>query len=262
MLRDQPPHDEIARLLAQRLEESGQPRQTRVTVAELHRVLLPYHECRDALGFATKAEYDVALLRFLERGDYVRIGEAELTEAVQQELSSPEPGLAFLRNFAAAQLQVRSPRTEASREETPPPDRGDDKWLEALEPTGGGEVANGAPDAANGAGGDGASVAEATRAGGEGSAGAGSTGPGGEGSAGGARAEERPARRAVHTEAAAQAPASCRGCGATLPSRAGLRFCPECGADQRALRCGRCGEELEAAWSYCPRCGAAAANGG
>lgn len=232
MLLEQPPHDEIARLLAQRLEESGQPRQTRVTVAELHRVLLPYHECRDALGFTTKAEYDVALLRFLERGDYVRIGEAELAEAVEKELSSPEPGLAFLRNFAAAQLQVRPPRTEAARQKGPEAsDDRDEQWLEALEPAPGGDAANGAREAADGADGEGASRAAPLE-------------------------REAVAAPAVYAEA----PASCRGCGASLPSRAGLRFCPECGADQRALRCGRCGEELEAAWSYCPRCGAAAAN--
>ncbi|MDH3427778.1 MAG: hypothetical protein OEM23_05025, partial [Gemmatimonadota bacterium] len=36
-----------------------------VTIAELHKRLLPYHACRDALAFATKAEYDAELLDLL-----------------------------------------------------------------------------------------------------------------------------------------------------------------------------------------------------
>ena len=78
-----------------------------VGVAELHKRLLPYHACRDSLGYATKAEYDVALLRLLADEQRVAVSEPALREAVHSEIRQPEPGLAFLHRFAASEIRVK-----------------------------------------------------------------------------------------------------------------------------------------------------------
>lgn len=78
-----------------------------VGVAELHRRLLPYHTCRDLLGYATKAEYDLAVLRLLADERRVAVSEPALREAVQSEIRQPEPGLAFLHRFAAAEIRLK-----------------------------------------------------------------------------------------------------------------------------------------------------------
>lgn len=208
---------ELAELLEQRLWESGQAPEARVTVAELHRVLLPYGLCRDVLGYATKAEYDLALLGLLRKDGRVEIVENRFSEAVERELGAPEPGLGFLRDFAASEVRLRFPAAGGRRGDVAEPEDAEpedaepdaepagaartDAWLAELEEASGAEPERPAP--------------------------AGTAGP-------------------------------CRGCGEPLPDRAGLSFCPHCGADQRIRRCETCGEELERGWAFCPRCGAAA----
>jgi predicted RNA-binding Zn-ribbon protein involved in translation (DUF1610 family) len=118
----------LAGLLARRIEEAGRAGEGVVSVAELHRTLLPYHICRSALGYATKAEYDLELLELLASERYLVPTESELRSAVRDERASPEPGLGFLKNFAAAQLRIQmaegldaagvaAPAPEASRAE-------------------------------------------------------------------------------------------------------------------------------------------------
>ena len=92
-----------------------------LAVAELHKRLLPYHTCRDRLGFATKAEYDFALLRLLADDERVAVAEPALREAVRAEMRHPEPGLAFLHRFAASEIRVR-PGTPAEETEQPSTD--------------------------------------------------------------------------------------------------------------------------------------------
>jgi hypothetical protein len=99
--------DALAGLLARRLEEVGRVDDEIVSVAELHRTLLPYHICRNTLGYATKAEYDVELLELLAAEQFLFPAESELRSAVSVERTSPEPGLGFLKNFAAAQLRIQ-----------------------------------------------------------------------------------------------------------------------------------------------------------
>ncbi len=98
----------LADLLARRLEEAGRSADPVVSVAELHRTLLPYHICRGSLGYASKAEYDLELLELLGSERYLLPAETELRAAVREERGSAEPGLGFLKNFAAAQVQIQS----------------------------------------------------------------------------------------------------------------------------------------------------------
>ena len=99
--------ERLAGLLARRMGEAGRAEEGVVSVAELHRTLLPYHICRSALGYATKAEYDLELLELLAGERYLVPTESELRSAVRDERASPEPGLGFLKNFAAAQLRIQ-----------------------------------------------------------------------------------------------------------------------------------------------------------
>jgi predicted RNA-binding Zn-ribbon protein involved in translation (DUF1610 family) len=92
-------------LLERRLAQEDLPSNAPIAVAELHKRLVPYALCREALGLATKAEYDVALLRLLDDAA-VRIDERALKEAVRRELGSPEPGLAILQRFSASEVSL------------------------------------------------------------------------------------------------------------------------------------------------------------
>jgi predicted RNA-binding Zn-ribbon protein involved in translation (DUF1610 family) len=92
-------------LLERRLAQEDLPSNASIAVAELHKRLVPYALCREALGLATKAEYDVALLRLLDDAT-VRIEERALREAVRRELGSPEPGLAILQRFSASEVSL------------------------------------------------------------------------------------------------------------------------------------------------------------
>lgn len=100
-------------LLERRLAQEDLPLSAPVAVAELHKRLVPYALCREALGLTTKAEYDVALLRLLDDAA-VRIDERALREAVRRELGSPEPGLAILQRFSASEVSL-APVTPGGR---------------------------------------------------------------------------------------------------------------------------------------------------
>lgn len=80
-----------------------------VTIAELHKRLLPYHACREVFQFATKAEYDLEILRLLANKDRVEVSEAALAEAVLAETRQAEPGLGFLQRFAASEIRLKNP---------------------------------------------------------------------------------------------------------------------------------------------------------
>ncbi len=55
--------------------------------------------------------------------------------------------------------------------------------------------------------------------------------------------------------------AECITCHRPLPTHREVTFCPYCGIRLRRLRCGRCGEDIEADWSHCISCGATAGGG-
>lgn len=99
--------DGLFTLLRRRMADERLGPGDTVGVAELHKRLLPYHTCRDSLGYATKAEYDVALLRLLADERCVAVSEPALREAVRAEIRQPEPGLAFLHRFAASEIRVK-----------------------------------------------------------------------------------------------------------------------------------------------------------
>lgn len=50
-------------------------------------------------------------------------------------------------------------------------------------------------------------------------------------------------------------PVPCRVCSAPLPEGREVRYCPHCGAVQRAIPCRSCGEPVEPEWKFCVGCG-------
>lgn len=94
-------------LLRERMASESVGLEKPVTVAELSRRLLPYHACRDALQFATKAEYDAEMLDLLADDNRLQIEESGLVEAVRAESRQPEPGLRFLHRFAASEVRLK-----------------------------------------------------------------------------------------------------------------------------------------------------------
>jgi len=195
--------DDMKGLLVQRLTEEGMPIEIPISVAELHRRLLPYPLCRDRLRFASKAEYDLGFLNLLVDDLSLHVPETALLEAVRQELGSPEPGLALLQRFA--ELETGKSRGDYLPGLDDPLFVPRDEAADAL----------------------GLSTAD--------------------------RKDAAPDRVPATEEA--REVESCRSCDAALPDRAGVRFCPRCGADQERWPCPGCGEEVERGWSYCALCG-------
>jgi len=242
-------NQDLKGLLLRRLEEEGMPPGVPITVAELHRRLLPYGLCRERLGYASKAEYDIGMLRMLSDERAMVVPEGALVEAVRRELDTPEPGLALLQRFAASEIRVRFRR----------PVEGADGGNAGPASGGPGARETGPPIASHQTGRPReryvkglddpllVPLDEAADALGM---------PTEEAAAPAARPAAGPAA-AAGEGAADPAPgsASCRSCGRTLPDRRGVRYCPACGADQERWPCPACGEEVERGWSYCALCG-------
>jgi hypothetical protein len=235
--------DDMRGLLTRRLTEEGMPPEIPISVAELHRRLLPYPLCRDRLGFASKAEYDIGFLRLLANDESLHVPEIALLEAARGELDSPEPGLALLQRFAASEVRLRSVRSGSTKsaEEPADADEGEPRSAEPMEtgpPISQLETGRSRGDHLPGLD-DPLLVPQDESADALGRAPAGVASPPGDPGPG------------VHGEPAG----SCRSCQAALPERSGVRFCPQCGADQERWPCRACGEEVEQGWSYCAMCG-------
>lgn len=230
----------IAELLARRLADAGRGGGGAFTVAELRRSLLPYPLCRSELEMATKAEYDVALLRLLHEDGLLESDDPELDDDVERELASPEPALGVLDDHAAAVLRPGPRLREALRSD--PPSRSEPTSPTDAEPTSApGDGTTSAPD-------------EEPPSGPRGSSDGGDDRPSGSDRVG--VDGDAPAAGVVSGVDGGPTPAgACPACGGDLPGAEGVRFCPHCGAGLEALRCGQCGGEMAAGWRYCPFCG-------
>jgi len=115
--------DGLRELLTDRLAEEDMAPEIPISVAELHRRLLPYALCRQRLGFASKAEYDIGFLKLLVDDESLHVPEVALLKAARDELESPEPGLALLQRFAASEVRLRARPSGSTRKspETGPP---------------------------------------------------------------------------------------------------------------------------------------------
>lgn len=224
--------ERFAHLVVRRLQATGRRPGAAFSVGGLLSELLPYEVARSGLPLATKAEYDLAVLDLLGDEERVVLRDAELARAVEEERDGPEPGLAFLEEFAESRLRLNLDALSGDFGSGLPADRGPSEEGEGP--------------------GKGTGVAEARWAGSEGLegwdptggvrasalAGAVGSGPAEEG----AEARVGPARE-------------CTECSRSLPAVEEARFCPYCGAELEPGECPSCGAELEREWIYCVRCG-------
>lgn len=213
-------HSALKDFLTRRLSEEGVSIQSPIAVAELYRRLVPYAICRDALGLATKAEYDIALLRLLADNGSLDVEERALREAVTRELGSPEPGLAILQRFAASEVRLvasddvpaRAPVAASAESAGPPPFSYETERLDQ-------DRIPGMDDQEF--------------------------------------VPEPPATDDSQVPAGTVLTDACVTCSNPLPRREGLRYCPACGADQHRWPCGSCGAMVERGWRFCAMCGTA-----
>jgi predicted RNA-binding Zn-ribbon protein involved in translation (DUF1610 family) len=231
--------DEMKELLSERLAEEGMAPEIPVSVAELHRRLLPYSLCRERLGFAGKGEYDMGFLTLLVDGG-LHVSEAALLDAVRSELGSPEPGLALLQRFAASEVRLRARKsdTKGRAGKTPPAE------ARGVEPVPTEPAETGPPIAA----------LETGRSRGDYLPGLDDPLLVPQDESADALGRQSPAA-GVPEEGGGGPSTPCRSCRSPLPDRSGVRFCPQCGADQERWPCPTCGEEVERGWSYCALCG-------
>lgn len=233
-----------------------------VTVAEIYQELIPYRGVREVLGFELNAEYEHALLRLLAgEADLLRLEPTSARDELRQELQSPNPYVGIYRKFAACDVWVKiDPREQ---EATPSPKPAPAAERPTAAPPSATPAAPAAPITPAAPLTPTAPPAFSTPA----------TAPA---RATGGRLDEpvgEPARPLVSAPASTANPASaptvgasgeqtlanCPFCQKAVPTGRKVKYCPNCGGDQRSRPCARCGEVLDHAWRYCISCGAAAA---
>lgn len=188
-----------------------------VTVAEIYQDLIPYRTVRSALGVELNADYEHALLRLLA-------GEGNLVRL------EPASAREELRN----ELDSPDPYVGIYRNFA-----ACDVWISRGPADAEGPPAEqeSAPAAQPPAIGPSPRPAAQARP----------------------APQARPAAPAPAPGASAQQPQArkCVFCREPLPQSREVRFCPHCGANQKHVPCGECGEALEQTWRFCIRCGAA-----
>lgn len=248
--------DALGQFLVRRLSEED-PTGAPLTVAELRRQLLPYPVCREELDFATKAEYDQAVLKLLSDETWLVIEDDALQEALEEERASPEPGLAFLGDFSPSFLHPGPRLTGDAVEEDLNGNAVEDdlEFLEELSADGISGADSGADSEADE---DAVEAEDEATAEARVEATSGATAEASTGATAEASGEGTPESTGAATSNPTGAGGGeCWSCSAELPVRSDLQYCPFCGCDQTAPECLNCQAELEMAWSYCPACGTA-----
>ncbi|MDH4043181.1 MAG: zinc ribbon domain-containing protein [Gemmatimonadota bacterium] len=197
-------------------------------VAELYQQIVPYRTHRTKLGFVSNQDYEGAILGLLAGlGGYATVEPAEVQDTLAAEVDSPNPDTTLFREFAGARIRLDAARVQ---------DVLDDDQAYAPPP---------APGAAPGSAPVSAPVAPPEpRA------------PVFELAGDVARP---PVPSATPAPALTPSTTRCPGCAADLPDDRPVIFCPFCGKPVGAPTCVRCGDQLRAEWTFCPRCGHARA---
>lgn len=240
----------LARLLRERLAANGDPSRA-VTLARLLDVYLSYAVVRRSLGLAGKGEYDVAILGLLVDRTLLQVDPA-VEAAARRELEGPEPDLAFSAALSDRLVRLRPGADGASVLEgliDPGRESPEDEPARVVEAESE-EASSPEPEAAEPAATTAVETAETELRAAPTVAEPAPPEP-----------DETPAAPEPPVEEPSEppvaAPECCWSCAAELPDRDGVRFCPHCGSDQVQPRCTACGERVEAAWAFCPRCGRA-----
>ncbi len=213
-----------------------------LSVGDLLTSVIPYRTNRRALDIDSAEDYDMLVLRLCAgEGGFVRMVETDMAQRFHDELATPNPDLAVLRECSRAELALGTeplahalgPGPEESYappEEEPTPIR-ESTPRRTIEPLAepliepvrrmsfSAEPAS--PPAAMGP--------PAPRL----------------------TAEPAPTGPVLHRDA----PARCGFCGGRLPGGRTVNFCPHCGQNQTFTRCPECQSELELGWRHCINCG-------
>ncbi len=244
----------LYRALVEELRRRDHPDGRPVKVSELYQDLVPYRAVRSALGVELNADYEHALLRLLSgERDLLRLEPAEAREELRREVEAPYPFVGLFRKFSASDVWVTMPAERPAGEvrgandvapkptpspkpvDGPRPMAAESRRTPQAEPTvpapGDGAPSRPAADP------DPPPVAR-----------------------GGALPERAPMRlhadpEADPSERMTHAGQPCMFCTEPLPAGRRVRFCPNCGGDQRLRPCPRCDAVLERGWQYCISCG-------
>lgn len=186
-------------------------------VAELYQQIIPYRAHRARLGFDTNQDYEAAVLGLLAGvGDFATVEPVEAQESLAAEAAFPNPNPGLFREFAGARVRLNPARVRELL------DRAAAYAPPEPEP-------ESAPAPAR-ADADRPPVFLLER-------------------------DRQPPAEAGAGRAPAVDPGRCRACGKALPGNRAVVFCPWCGRAVGVPTCTRCGDELEAGWRFCPRCG-------
>lgn len=234
-----------------------------VAVGDLRRRILPYRLYRNALGLLSNDDYDLLVLRLCaEQEEWVRTFPPEAAERCRAEVAMPYPDLDLLDTIEDATIQIGAAalaRVQASPDS--PDDVPGERGTAALDDVA--ALAERGPlsstveerppaPTATEAGEPPARTAPPDAV----AASAGSPGDAAPSSA----VLPHVARSPVSSPGPAalvetQRADRCRYCAASLPVGRTVVYCPYCGHQLRAVRCTRCGTELEIGWRHCITCG-------
>lgn len=234
---------------ALRRERAGALRD-RYTVRALYEDLIPYRRVRDAAGFRSNGDYEVALSRLLAgEGGFLASSSKEMSEALRAGLAEPVPDARRYRSFAGVEVWIETaviPPSGSARY-APPELRPSEEELaerlpgDAVEPPG---LWGDAEDESRGGGGEerpGRDTSDAVPA--EVSSDAHDVG-----GTGGFEGERSPGAEELEDVL------RCPSCDSELPQGA-IRYCPYCGTAIVDATCEGCGADLEPGWRFCPACG-------
>lgn len=217
-------------------------------VSRLYLQLVSYRDNRNALGFATNDEYELALLQLLSGARGYLVVEPDLQHAMRAELESPNPDLSAYRAFATAVVRFGNDALrDAMLRPTPEDNRAirspspQDQSILSARPT---EAVDTPVETARPA--TVPTAAQGQKAGANASPPPPPPSP---------PSPPPPMPVARPTPLHAKPGQSCRYCGGELPEGRDVVFCPTCGHNLTVKHCPACSTELEVGWKFCITCG-------
>ncbi|MBW3553497.1 MAG: zinc ribbon domain-containing protein [Gemmatimonadetes bacterium] len=245
----------LYRCLVEELRSRGHSPEHPIKVSELYQDLVPYRAVRSALGVELNADYEHALLRLLSgERDLLRLEPQQARDELRREVEASYPFVGLFRKFSTSDVWVSPAEADQRIGATDAEAAGGDAPADAAPvPQIGLERGRAGASAAPTAS-DSPPVRIAAEADGAPPSGTRRGGP---------LPARAPAPVHLHREDAEADPADrlthagsdCVFCGEDLPTGRRIRFCPQCGGDQRLRPCVRCDAVLEREWRYCISCG-------
>jgi len=211
-----------------------------VTLGDMLTSVIPYRTNRRSLSVDSAEDYDMLVLRLCSgEGGFVRMVSDDVTQVFRDQITSPNPDLEVIREYAKAELLLGTeplahalgPGPEEAyappEEEVldPPPTRRAAATIDIDVPL---ESVRRVPFSAEPATPPPPVVPPPPRM----------------------TAEPEPRPKLMRDSGP-----RCSFCGGRLPAGRTVNFCPHCGQNQTFTRCPECQSELELGWRHCINCG-------